>query len=159
MDKTQRNAIETRLAKISKENNKGLTPDAVINDAKNKNSPLHSYFDWDNDSAGHKFRIEQARTLIRSFRVEIITNERTVSVVRYIRNPEIKGNDQGYVETAKVRSAEETAYAAFSSEMTRLGSIIERTESLADVLGFQKEFDKFKRSFVLLSSKVKGMAA
>lgn len=43
-----------------------LTPEDVIADAKNGNSPLHSFFEWSDSEAAHQYRLQQARGLIRS---------------------------------------------------------------------------------------------
>ena len=48
-----------------------LTPDAVVEDAAAKTSPLHSYFEWDNKKAAHAFRLDQARELIRLRSVDL----------------------------------------------------------------------------------------
>ena len=48
-----------------------LTPELVVDEAKDKNSPLYEYFDWNNKEAGQKWRIHQARLLI--CRVKIIS--------------------------------------------------------------------------------------
>lgn len=42
-----------------------VTTSAVLAAAKNKRSPLHGEFEWDDSKAGHKYREIQARTLIR----------------------------------------------------------------------------------------------
>lgn len=51
-----------------------LTPEDVLDDAKNNNSPLHSFFEWDDGAAAHQFRLQQARGLIRAV-VAIYTSE------------------------------------------------------------------------------------
>ncbi len=43
-----------------------LQPIDVVNDARNSNSPLHSYFEWDDGKAAEEHRLAQARTLIRA---------------------------------------------------------------------------------------------
>lgn len=43
-----------------------LTPVDVLADAKNPNSPLHSYFEWDDTAAAEQHRLNQARGLIRA---------------------------------------------------------------------------------------------
>lgn len=43
-----------------------LTPEDVLNDARNPNSPLHSYFEWDDSAAAEQHRLNQARGLIRA---------------------------------------------------------------------------------------------
>ncbi|QAZ45972.1 hypothetical protein [Mesorhizobium sp. Pch-S] len=43
-----------------------LTPDDVLTDAANPNSPLHSFFEWDDTEAARLHRLAQARGLIRA---------------------------------------------------------------------------------------------
>ncbi len=51
-----------------------LTPEDVLADAKSHNSPLHSFFEWDDSAAAHQHRLNQARGLIRSV-VAIYTSD------------------------------------------------------------------------------------
>lgn len=46
-----------------------LTPPLVVEAAADPESPLHSRFDWDDKTAGAKWRLEQAAALIRSVRI------------------------------------------------------------------------------------------
>lgn len=59
-----------------------LTPPIVVEAATPKTHPLHHHFDWDNRAAGHKYRLMQARELIRTVRVEFITPKGDPSSVR-----------------------------------------------------------------------------
>ncbi|WP_028753679.1 hypothetical protein [Rhizobium leucaenae] len=43
-----------------------LTPKDVLDDARHDNSPLHSFFEWDDSEAAEQYRLQQARGLIRS---------------------------------------------------------------------------------------------
>ncbi len=43
-----------------------LTPADVVKDARNANSPLHSFFEWDDGEAAEAYRLQQARGLIRA---------------------------------------------------------------------------------------------
>ena len=56
------------ILKIKKE--QGLTAENLVESAENEESPLHDFFDWDNDVAGSKWRIQQGRYLINE--VEVI---------------------------------------------------------------------------------------
>lgn len=47
-----------------------ITPRSVVEKAKSKRSALHRHFEWDDSVAAEKFRLEQARKVIRS--IEII---------------------------------------------------------------------------------------
>lgn len=46
-----------------------LTPAVVVDEARPKNHPLHSRFEWDNAVAGHRYRLIQAHELIQSVKV------------------------------------------------------------------------------------------
>lgn len=44
-----------------------ITPAAVVERASDPDSALHSHFTWDDTEAGHKWRMEEARRLLRVF--------------------------------------------------------------------------------------------
>lgn len=48
-----------------------ISPRAVVNRAREKSSPLHSYFDWNDTRAAEKYRLVQARGLINHLTVVI----------------------------------------------------------------------------------------
>lgn len=52
-----------------RERHGALTPQAVVNDARPDDAPLHDRFEWDDRVAGERYRVEQARELIRSVRI------------------------------------------------------------------------------------------
>lgn len=43
---------------------KSITPQEVLEKARDENSELHKCFEWDNDVAAEKYRLEQARKII-----------------------------------------------------------------------------------------------
>lgn len=43
-----------------------VTPQDVVADARNENSPLHPFFEWDDGEAAEQHRLGQARGLIRA---------------------------------------------------------------------------------------------
>ena len=61
--------VEEELSDLNKEHGH-LTPDLVLKSAVSVSSPLHSLFEWDDNKAGHSFRLWQARKLIRSVKIE-----------------------------------------------------------------------------------------
>lgn len=68
---TSRFNVLAELHRIRDENDGVLTPEAVVEDSTPEDAPLHNHFEWDDKKAAHKHRIEQARQIIRSFRVEM----------------------------------------------------------------------------------------
>lgn len=59
-----------------------ITPEDVLEDAKHDNSPLHSFFEWDDTVAAHAHRLAQARGLIRSVVAIYVDEEKEKPAVR-----------------------------------------------------------------------------
>lgn len=57
------------MMNLYKENDNQLTPDLVVQKSKPKSSVLHRIFEWDNERAGHKWRLKQARDIINCISV------------------------------------------------------------------------------------------
>ncbi len=65
--KAQRQAaIRDELTRLACEADGELRPEAVVEAARPEDSPLHHSFTWDDSIAAHKWRLEQARALIRA---------------------------------------------------------------------------------------------
>ena len=63
-----------------------ITAEIVLNEAKKKNSPLHSHFQWDDTKAARKYRLIQAAELIRRIKVEYVVSENNTVRVRAFHN-------------------------------------------------------------------------
>ena len=72
------------LKEIARRGGGLLRPAAVVEAAKDEESPLHGAFEWDDGEAAQKYRLLQAQTLIRSFKVEIERNGQTHTVPVFI---------------------------------------------------------------------------
>jgi len=53
----------------------GLTADSLLKKASKKSSSLYEFFDWDNSSAGDKWRLQQARVFINEIKVIVEDKE------------------------------------------------------------------------------------
>ena len=131
-----------------------LKPDAVIESAKDAKSPLHGFFDWDDSVAAAKWRIEQARELIRTVKLSVITERETIIAPYYIRDPRNTDNTQGYVATLQVKTERALAYEALAYEMNRLEAVISRVASLINALGLEKEIQRLTSNVAKLREKV-----
>lgn len=146
--------IAARLAKIAEECGGNLTPDAVLEDARSKKSPLHDQFEWNDGEAAHKYRLDQARTLIRSVRVEVTTESRTVSVVRYLRNPEVPHKEQGYADVAAIKGETDLARDALRTELARARALFDRAESLAIAFDMDSEIRELRERVVGMDERL-----
>lgn len=86
-----------RIYELMKEKGKTtIKPREVLDDAKDKSAPYHDYFDWDDTSAGERYRLTQARHLISSIVIVRVRTEETEPIqvrafVNIIDDEGIKG--------------------------------------------------------------------
>lgn len=131
-----------RIKQLENENGE-LTTEVVIEDAKDENSPLHNYFQWDDAKAAHEWRKEQARRLIREVRLVIHETKTNVKQVAYVRNPD---NDSGYVSTVRLRDDKNKARSALIAELERAESALSRAYDVSYALGLSDEIESLRAS-------------
>ena len=68
------------LAELRDELGHKATTQETLDAARPEDSPLHDYFDWDNESAAESYRMEQARVLSRSIFVRVVVQEQVVEM-------------------------------------------------------------------------------
>ncbi len=66
--------IGEALEKIAAANGGEIPPRATMQAARQRSSPLHQHFEWNNEIAGEAYRLDQARSLIRS--IAIVSEDR-----------------------------------------------------------------------------------
>lgn len=59
--------LSTELKKIAERHGGILQPDDIVKAAEPKNSALHNSFEWDDTKAGYKYRLWQARQLLKVY--------------------------------------------------------------------------------------------
>ena len=92
MKKTKLDIVTKELLAIAGNNGGLLLPQTVVESARPIRSPLHSRFEWDDSTAGEKYRIWQARQLIR-VAVEMIPGmASTTEVFVSLSSDRIDGN-------------------------------------------------------------------
>ena len=129
-----RDALHRTLARLAEAGEGVLTPDAVVEAAASPDSPLHGYFEWDDTEAARKYRLEQARTLIRSVHVEVQSTTHAISAVAYVRDPALSKEQQGYRHIEDVRTDEEKAAAVMWREIMATDAVVNRMEGIAQAL-------------------------
>jgi hypothetical protein len=123
----QKNAALEALA----EENGDLDADRVWKAARSENHPLHGYFPWDVKEAAVEHWRYIARGIIASCRVEITFKETKFEVPKYIRNPSLPPQQQGYSLTQRVANEEDRARVALEVELSRAESALRRAVNLA----------------------------
>lgn len=130
------------LMSIRKNNNNQLTPEAVVEASKDESSLLHKVFEWDNEIAAEKWRLEQARTLIRNITVTVTTEKCEVqyrAIVNIVK-PETK--ERVYQPLQEVISDKSAYNALLQQAKDEAQDYIDRYSQLSELNGVKREMLK-----------------
>lgn len=119
------------LEEIAQRHGGGLTPPIVVEEARAKDHPLHDYFEWRDGIAAEKYREDQARALIRSVRIQVLSNSGGPSrAPQWVRSPVKASDDAGYVKVTDVVVLE-ARLQVWRTEVDRAIGIISRAAEIA----------------------------
>jgi hypothetical protein len=103
-----------RIAELTGGDIKEATESQIVADARKKSSPLHSYFEWNDEIAAEKYRLQQAAKLIRDIGMETKdpkSNEKVVirafARVKLEGDKALKGGKHHVVTTNKALANKE----------------------------------------------------
>ena len=126
--------------------NKKITPDQIIELARDENHPLHDYFEWDDAIAGNKYRLIQAREIIKNIML-VIKNEETgerfkVRAFLNVNEAEdgelcVNGNqltENYYINQSQVRDSEDLRKYQLRKARAELLAFKEKYRLLSDEL-------------------------
>lgn len=108
-----------------------LTPENIVTAAHNSDCVLHKLFEWDDSTAAHQFRLQQARNIINNVEVIVISNgeSRSVDYYEIVRGEE--GRQYKHIHALTVDEIGQVKSATLA-ELTRI-----KTK-----LSFYKQFQK-----------------
>jgi hypothetical protein len=121
-----------------------LKPERVVQAARNRNSPLHACFEWNDSKAASAYRLEQARQLIRTYViVEPAAPSQPVRAYVSLRNDRQGGG--GYRSLASVVSNEELYRQLLADALLDLKSLQEKYSRLKELKRIFTEIEKLER--------------
>jgi len=124
---TQKEIVLPELQKLTRADGLLLAEDVVAS-AETADSPLHSYFEWDNAKAGHQHRLQQARQLITAM----------VTVLPNVKRPIV-----AYVSLRDDRQYPQGGYRAIVDVMSNAdlrASLL--AEALADLSTWERKYKR-----------------
>lgn len=90
-----------RIEQLIKKCGGSVKPLDIIQDARSPKSPLHSFFDWNDDSAAEKWRLHQARMMLSQV-METVLVQGKQNEFRSFHNVRITDKETAYVTLKKV---------------------------------------------------------
>lgn len=135
--------VAQRLRDLYKQHGE-ITPEIVVEDARDKRSPLHEEagFEWDIKKAAYNSWIEHARDLIANVEIEVAEEDHgTEFIPVYIRDPRKPPQTQGYRSLEALRSDRSSKWRqlAFANEISQIRALLHRTWRVAIGLGIGKK--------------------
>jgi hypothetical protein len=123
MDRT---LAQKELQQIARTHGK-LSPQIIVDAARHNNSALHGFFEWDDTVAAEKYRIEQARTVIKMFVIEVPVGADIVITAQYqiAGTPAVDG-EAHYEDVLTILSDADKEYGLVVATLERARDILQR---------------------------------
>jgi len=150
-------AVQKALIALAEEMNGELTPELVLERARQEDSPLHGHFTWDQAKAAYERNLDQARSLIRSVKVVIKKNDVVYQVPFFVRNPvAAETGAQGYSSLKKLRTNTDIAKDAVRVEFERADAAMNRAQKVAMALALDTDITEIKERLDAVIRKIDG---
>lgn len=123
---------QAELEEIRKANGGKLSPEAVVEYAKNPKSSLHSQFTWDDGEAAHKWRLSQAAHIIRVC-VIIIPNVNEPVRAYVSLMPDRKPSEGFYRSTVEVANNRDLREIMLEDAKAELQAFVDKYQALTEL--------------------------
>lgn len=144
-------SVAQRIRELHEKSGGNLEPDAVVEDAREKNSPLHELFEWNDRKAAAIQRLDRAREIIRSVTIVYETSVETIRAPAYVKNP---ATSKGYVSIARLSTDEDRAREALVHEFSMVRGALVRARLIARALDLEGDVEKLLAGVADLHSRV-----
>jgi len=140
--------VGNHLEVLRKHSHGELTPKDVVDDARNPNSPLHSFFEWDDGVAAEAHRLGQARGLIRSV-IAIYRDDKEGEAPKVVRMAAYSHINEPsaphYRDTGHAMSQEKTRQIVLQTAWRELQSWRRRYKDLSEFAALFDAADEVQR--------------
>lgn len=127
--------VIAELRRIAEVHGGQLKPSAVVQLAANEESPLHGYFDWSDTEAAHKWRLHQARQLIR-VSVEMIGPKESPTMTRvFVSLTPDRSDDTGYRVLTDVMSDPDYRKQLLADALDEMNRFEKKYQELKELAG------------------------
>jgi len=126
------------IERLAERNGGAVTPDDVVTDARDTDSPLHDYFEWNDAVAARIYRRKQAGHLLRSISVVVEHKKVAAEPLRAFHNVVVRPADDSGAEPRRVYV---TIERVLSEEDLRR-QVIE--QALKQLLSWQARYKQYK---------------
>jgi hypothetical protein len=123
-----------------------VTPEELVKAARRHESPIHHLFEWDNSRAAAKYRLEQARSIMRSVVVEV--QEVETRAFRFVNTD----GGKGYVPIQNAIKDVDLGQQLVTAALRALESWTVQYSVLCQITGLKPVFNAIERARALLAA-------
>lgn len=138
--------VQDELERIRGRNDGLLRPEDVVKAARPKSSPLHDKFDWDDGTAAHNWRLEQARHLIRVFVQVIDTGEGNTESRMFVALSSDRPGGGGYRVLTEVLGDDTLRRALLQDAYEDMRRFTQKYSTLVELTDVFRAMDKVNRN-------------
>lgn len=140
---TNGDKVGKEIIKIMKANEGVVLPETLVKSARPISSSIHNCFEWDNTVAAEKYRVEQARYMLRQ--VVVITEDEEPIEVRAFVNIASADDNEGYYTTIQKVVETPELYMNYEQQIYReLLAIKNKARNLKRFKAVWQALDKIK---------------
>ena len=121
-------------------NTVGLSPQTLLDASRSEDALLHDEFEWDDEAAAEKYRLEQARGIIVNLKV--VPTEKAEPTRAFVVIDHSYGKSSGYESVVDVMSDDEKRARLLASAKQELTWFREKYRTLTELAGVMKAIDE-----------------
>lgn len=139
--------VGQHLERLRKRYGGMLTAQIVVDDAKIVSSPLHSYFDWDDERAAQKQRITTALTLMGAL-IQVTVEDVTPSryYARVVREDNTGDVRVGFISMPEAMSRADTREQVLAAALAELEAFKRKYRALKELAEVFEAIERTRRS-------------
>ncbi|MCP4709867.1 MAG: hypothetical protein GY869_14690 [Planctomycetes bacterium] len=124
----------------------GVTPELLLNESRKKKSPLRDCFEWNDTTAAEKYRLHQARHILRAIVVTSENDENaTVKVRAFV--PVVEDDNHHYTTINRAMSDKELRKQVLTQAVKDLSSWQQKYENLKEFSDVYASIKKVKKKY------------
>lgn len=143
--------VGQELEAIYEENGK-VTPPLVVEDARNVDRETHKLIEWDDPVAAEKYRLEQAKYIMRNIIVvtkteEVKDEEPKIIKLRVYENVKTEEGERYYMPLQAAMEREDTRSWVLTQALRDLMAFKHKYSQLKELAGVMAEIEKAERQY------------
>lgn len=129
-----------------------VTPPIIVEDARNEERETHKLIEWDEAAAAEKYRLEQAKYIMRNIIVvtkteEIPEEEPKIIKLRVYENVKTDEGDRYYMPLQSAMEREDTRSWLLAQALKDLMAFRRKYGQLKELAGVMEEIEKTERQY------------